>query len=252
MSPPNRHRHTSIRAAIASVLADLARVDNKLLPAMPRVQAGKVPVDAIDRFYTGQPAVADLLSAAREYSRLSAIGASRIASQSDPSAAFACYAAALTHNVGEALMLRLVGDAFAHDVLDEKDTSLLRAICARTHESLGRRLLAQWDLSDQVVQVAGNHHGQAARARLDDTARFTLHAVNLGQWIAGRVGAMSGITRPLDLPVDESLHTLNLDRATLYSTAETLALDELSRVPDVATSPRTKRGTGHERRYAIF
>lgn len=62
---------------------------------------------------------------------------------------------ALLHNIGETLVLRMLGEIDATDAFSTED---IASQVARLHEPFGQALAKRWELPRLVVNVAGAHH----------------------------------------------------------------------------------------------
>ena len=68
------------------------------------------------------------------------------------------HTAALLHNVGELIFMRLASQLPANPGGPEAALAKLAGPIAELHEAVGAKVLSSWDVPDELVRVAGCHH----------------------------------------------------------------------------------------------
>lgn len=123
------------------------------------------------------------------------------------------YVAALVHNLGELVMLRLLADL---QPVERTAPALLKRtadLLARSHEKLGRRLLTEWDMQPAAVELAGAHH-RAPRAPQSRKSK-TLRLLVLAAWMGACRAGFTYLPGQEDPDPGPALSHLGLDAAEL-------------------------------------
>lgn len=90
--------------------------------------------------------------------------------------------AALLHNLGEVVLLRLMLEIRGDRPLDDAFRESIAKQVGDAHEEVGRLLLVSWDVPERYVKVAGSHHRPPFKAPAGTAARIA-HIVQTA-WLA--------------------------------------------------------------------
>lgn len=126
------------------------------------------------------------------------------------------YLAVLMHNLGEALMLRILAKEWDGRPVTPSDIELIGQIVQRHHEELGKLALTAWKFPNACIRIAGNHHdiyGRNGTPRPTREDAAVIHILNIcahasqDRWIRSSVSAIP----KLDLQDSMNAARLNPD-----------------------------------------
>jgi|GEM_PF-1387949 len=86
------------------------------------------------------------------------------------------HTAALLHNIGELIIVRLYGEALGDAELTTADLNLIGDQCVRNHERIGRRIFNRWLMPHEIRNLAGAHHLPATSRECTQTQRIVVLA----------------------------------------------------------------------------
>ncbi len=128
-----------------------------------------------------------------------------------------CYLAALMHNIGEVLLVRLVAEQWGETTIDEEDLRALSEGCRRYHQDLGQALLQAWRLPDACVRLAGRHHSTktAGMAPVGAEDRKLLLLTGLASHACARLYMRCAVTELPDIDPAKAMEELEVGRPDL-------------------------------------
>jgi HD-like signal output (HDOD) protein len=93
----------------------------------------------------------------------------------------AVYIAALFHNIGEIVLLRIIGGRLDGSALGEGVRDRVGGQLMLQHESVGKMVIEQWGMPPDLVRLAGTHH-LAPRAAPSERSRVTSAQLCMAAW----------------------------------------------------------------------
>jgi HD-like signal output (HDOD) protein/CheY-like chemotaxis protein len=169
------------------------------------------------KFYTATtPALTDLLTASWKQTMFVATLSRELARGRVQLHAEDVYLAAMMHNIGEVLLVKLVAGAWGEKGLTEEDLQALSDGAAAHHESLGHALLKSWRLPDLCVRLAAAHQKLSGSVRGQSEQQKKLaHIVSLSAHASARTYIRCAITDLPDISPPESMQLLGIDKPAL-------------------------------------
>ncbi len=131
------------------------------------------------------------------------------------------YVAAMLHNLGELVIVRLLAGL---ELEDRSAPALLErtgALLASSHEQVGRRLLSEWGMQGAAIELAGAHHHppRAPQSRVARTLRLVVFAAWMGTCRAG----YTYLPGQEDPDMEPTLRQLGIEPAELDELVENAA-----------------------------
>ena len=128
------------------------------------------------------------------------------------------YLAALMHNLGEALMLRIMAKQWGESPVTPADVALMAQVTQRHHEELGRLVLTSWKFPPACVRIASGHHdvhgrGGAPRPSREDAA--VIHILNICAHASKDRWSRSSVSAMPEIDLEESMAATRLDKEGL-------------------------------------
>ena len=201
-----------LRLANSAAFGGLGRVEN-LSSAMQRIgfrQVGAIVTGLClkGHFEHPSPEKRALLEVLWDHTVTSAFAARSIASRIGVDGERA-FLSGLLHDCGKVLVLRAV-DHLEEEVLDYPVTEdLVRELMEVLHAELGHRVLTDWNLPEEVCEVALNHGRRGAKG---DDLMLCVKAANL---ITRRLGFHLDPDPELTVAEDPIIEDLGLDDLTI-------------------------------------
>ncbi len=93
----------------------------------------------------------------------------------------AVYIAALFHNIGEIVLLRIIGGRLEGSTLGEGVASRVGGQLMLQHESVGRMVIEKWGMPPDLVRLAGTHH-LAPRAAPSHRSKVSTAQLCMAAW----------------------------------------------------------------------
>ena len=88
---------------------------------------------------------------------------------------------ALMHNVGEALLLRMITEGLPAEVVEDIAADSLSEELEQRHEQLGAELLRAWKMPQRVIRMAASHHSEERPEEETEDEALRRHLV-LAAW----------------------------------------------------------------------
>ncbi|MCP4499725.1 MAG: HDOD domain-containing protein [Deltaproteobacteria bacterium] len=89
------------------------------------------------------------------------------------------HTAAMLHNIGELVIVRLYGEALEDAPMTDSDLTMISDQCTRNHERIGRRIFNRWMMPQEIRKLAGAHHLPASSRECTQCQRIVLLAWKL-------------------------------------------------------------------------
>jgi HD-like signal output (HDOD) protein/CheY-like chemotaxis protein len=119
------------------------------------------------------------------------------------------HVAALLHNVGELLLLRLLDQVPDFDAPDETTLAVLGEAVHARHESFGGRLARRWALPKLVTSLAGAHHRPGSSP--EPNAEALVRHLVVAAWAMTLRGGFGYLPSPPPPAPDELLAEIGVD-----------------------------------------
>lgn len=117
----------------------------------------------VKELFSGQGEFGDVATAMWENVLVTSQGARLMAERVDDMDPDEVHLAALFHNMGELVLLRVLRTLTEGKQVEDEDLALFATEVVRRHEDVGSLLLKTWGISSDFVRLAGGHH-KAPRA----------------------------------------------------------------------------------------